>query len=79
MRALEPKEEEWERNVASVVVSAAKTGVMEPAMDLMCNHSLLGPMIMKKLQVTEVPCSQRLPAPIDTHVLSHHPNAHTTI
>ena len=56
-RRLTTKEQEWERDVAGIVMRAIRVGLMEPAMELMCKHSLLGPSIVKKLQVTEVPCN----------------------
>ena len=54
-----PKEMKWERNVASIVTDAVRLGLMEPAVELMWNHSLMGSSILKKLKISKVLSSAR--------------------
>merc|ERR1711934_458212 len=65
-RRLTTEEQEWERDVAGVVMRAVRVGLVEPAMELMCKHSLLGPSIVKELQVAEKAMRVRNEADLDS-------------
>merc|ERR1712037_200789 len=64
------EENKWEQNVACVVANAVKAGLIEPAMELMCNHSLMGPAIMDQLKINEHEHLSTITSNLDANVIS---------